>query len=71
MSISVRWHPAEVDHHLLCLAEDDMQVVQFTVVSKVGDDLFVLQIVPLRYTPDTGFIARERMEVAASPLCTG
>ena len=32
----------EIDHHLLCFADVDAQVVQFTPDDKVGDDLPVL-----------------------------
>ena len=46
--------PPEIDHHLLCLAGVDAQVVQFTPGDKVGDDLPVLQIVLLCHTCNDG-----------------
>ena len=60
--------PPEINHHLLCLAGVDAQVVQFTPGDKVGDDLPVLQIVPLCHTCNDGCVVGELLEVAVWSL---
>ena len=60
---SFRSLPPEIDHHLLCLAGIDAQVVQFAPGNKADDDLPILQIIPLCHTCNDGCIVGELLEV--------
>ena len=60
----------EIHHRLLCLAGVDAQAVQFTPGDNIGDDLPVLQIVPLRHTCSNDRIVGELLELAAVRVVT-
>ena len=67
---SLRSLPPEIDHHLLCLAGINAQVVQLTPGDKVGDDLQVLQIIPLCQMCNDGCAVRKLLKVAAVRVIT-